>query len=187
MESCVFSATTFCRHFLWDKKVCHLFHETSSYLFFETSAYKRRPIFEFTNLKRTTRKPQPLFFSTGLLQRVCGCAVHLRRVHSEPIQLLLRPKSTRQDSNKRGCVFPFPFPVWSWFCWYALLIWENRRQDSILATIYKQDRFCVSLSCLVLVLLMCSAHTSSIWQDSSHTYNNLDSIIIARLWLSCAF
>ena len=124
MESCVFLATTFCRHFLWDKKVCHLFHETSSHLFFETSAYKRRPIFEFTNLNRTTRKGthRPSSFLQGYCRKCVFCAVHLKWVHSEPIQMLLRPKSTRQDSNKRGCVFPFPFPVWFWFCWWALLI-----------------------------------------------------------------
>ena len=109
MESCVFSATTFCRHFLWDKKVCHLFHETSSHLFFETSAYKRRPIFEFTNLNRTTRKET--HSSSSFLQTYCRecVAVHLKRVHSEPIQLLLRPKSTIQDSNKRVLCFPFLF------------------------------------------------------------------------------
>ena len=111
----------------------------------------------------------PLLFCRPIAESVWQCSAFKKSALSEPIQFLLRPKSTRQDSNKRGCVFPIPFPVWSWFCWYALLIWENRRQDSILATIYKQDRFCVSLSCLVL--LMCSAHTSSIWQDqASNTY-----------------
>ena len=112
MESCVFSATTFCRHFLWDKKVCHLFHETSSHLFFETSAYKRRPIFEFTNLNRTTRKET--HSSSSFLQtycRVCGCAFEKSALRAHTV-LLLRPKSIRQDSKKRGCVFPFPFPVW---------------------------------------------------------------------------
>ena len=90
----------------------------------------------------------PLLFCRPIAESVWQCSAFKKSALSEPIQFLLRPKSTRQDSNKRGCVFPFPFPVWSWFCWYALLIWENRRQDSILATIYKQDRF--SVSCLVL-------------------------------------
>ena len=167
----------------------HFLRHLFSHLFCETSAYRRRPIFEFRTTRKQTHSPSSFLQAYCRMQRVCGsvCSAFKKSALSEPIQFLLRPKSTRQDSNKRGCVFPFPFPVWSWFCWYALLIWENRRQDSILATIYKQDRFCVSLSCVVLVLLMCSAHTSSIWQDSSHTYNNLDSIIIARLWLSCAF
>ena len=40
------------------------------------------------------------------------CIVGECTEYSEAIQLLLRPKSTIQDSNKRGCVFPFPFPVW---------------------------------------------------------------------------
>ena len=115
MESCVFSATTFCRHFLWDKKVCHLFHETSSHLFFETSAYKRRPIFEFTNLNRTTRKEthSPCSF----LQAYCRECVAVQCISKEctqsPYSCYWGPKAQyKLDSNKRGCVFPFPFPVW---------------------------------------------------------------------------
>ena len=177
-------------HILAKYFVRHIFWDIFLVIYFVRHQHIGEPIFEFrTTRKETHTSPSSFLQAYCRMQRVCGsvCSAFKKSALSEPIQFLLRPKSTRQDSNKRGCVFPFPFPVWFWFCSYSLLIWENWRQDSSLATIYKQVRFCVSLSCLVLVLLMCSAHTSSIWQDSSHTYNNLDSIIIARLWLSCAF
>ena len=163
----------------------HFLRHLFSHLFCETSAYRRRPIFEFRTTRKQTHSP------SSFLQAYCRECVAVQcifkksalRAHTVAIEAKKHNTRFKQEST----VFPFPFPVWFWFCSYSLLKWENWRQDSSLATIYKQVRFCVSLSCLVLVLLMCSAHTSSIWQDSSHTYNNLDSIIIARLWLSCAF
>ena len=111
MESCVFSATTFCRHFLWDKKVCHLFHETSSHLFFETSAYKRRPIFEFTNLNRTTRKEthSPCSF----LQAYCRECVAVQCISKEctqsPYSCYWGPKAQYKIQTREVVCFPFLF------------------------------------------------------------------------------
>ena len=111
MESCVFLATTFCRHFLWDKKVCHLFHETSSHLFFETSAYKRRPIFEFTNLNRTTRKEthSPCSF----LQAYCRECVAVQCISKEctqsPYSCYWGPKAQDKIQTREVVCFPFLF------------------------------------------------------------------------------
>ena len=157
----------------------HFLRHLFSHLFCETSADMEKTHFWIQNNEKGNT--QPLFFSAESVWLCSAFKKSALRAHTVAIEAKKHNTRFKQEST----VFPFPFPVWFWFCSYSLLIWENWRQDSSLATIYKQVRFCVSLSCLVLV--MCSAHTSSIWQDSSHTYNNLDSIIIARLWLSCAF
>ena len=51
----------------------HFLRHLFSHLFCETSAYGKRPIFEFRTKRKETHRP--LFFSAGLLRRVCGCAL----------------------------------------------------------------------------------------------------------------
>ena len=98
----------------------HFLRHLFSHLFCETSAYRRRPIFEFRTTRKETHSP------SSFLQAYCRECVAVQcifkksalRAHTVAIEAKKHNTRFKQEST----VFPFPFPVWFWFCWCALLI-----------------------------------------------------------------
>ena len=165
----------------------HFLRHLFSHLFCETSAYWRRPIFEFRTTRKQTHSP------SSFLQAYCRECVAVQcifkksalRAHTVAIEA---KKHNTRFKQERLCV------SLSFSCLVLVLFIFSTHMREQLKTRFKPCNNLQTSQVLCFTFLfgsgsvdvLCS-HASSIWQDSSHPYNNLDYIIIARLGLSCAF
>ena len=89
----------------------HFLRHLFSHLFCETSAYRRRPIFEFRTTRKQTHSP------SSFLQAYCRECVAVQcifkksalRAHTVAIEAKKHNTRFKQDSNKRVLCFPFLF------------------------------------------------------------------------------
>ena len=82
----------------------HFLRHLFSHLFCETSAYRRRPIFEFRTTRKQTHRA-PLLFCRPIAESVWLCSAFIKRVHSEPIQVAIEAqKHKTRFKQERLCV-----------------------------------------------------------------------------------